>query len=207
MLCSHPIAGRRARPCSARVCFETLMLHKCVTAIVTLDPAALRTGSASSSVWDRGFSDNGAGTGQLWPGHFTLSVKLNSAVQASVSMQGRHWESQGRQTQCAAHSAVQAQLELQNHTFSLPPNSDNSDAPRTGDAGRPCRLPPHTCRHGSSPRHAEAVGTAVSQPFNSCHWVSKHKQCFPDAAKPECWVEARQSKQTHLLAWQQAPSC
>ena len=63
MLCSHSIAGRRARPCDARICCETLVLHRCVIANGELDPAALETGSASSSFWDRGFNANGAGTG------------------------------------------------------------------------------------------------------------------------------------------------
>ena len=41
MLCGHPIAGRCARPCDARMCSETLELHICVVANGRLDPAAL----------------------------------------------------------------------------------------------------------------------------------------------------------------------
>ena len=145
MLCSHPIAGRCARPCDGRMCSETLVLLTCAIASGKRGPAAFKLSGTKKP------NDNGTERGHAWPGQLTLSA---TCCAGAGSHTGSHCKSRRRQRQCAPHSKGRAQPELQFHTLLCLPDTYSPDALRTGRVEHACCLSPtHLLAGPPNPRH------------------------------------------------------
>ena len=189
-------------------------------------PCSALTGSASSSVLDRGLNDIGAATGHAWPGptHTFCYLLCRCPHRAATA------HHKGNQHSVLHKARCQAQLELQHDTLLCLPHTDNLDALQTGDASQ-AACPARTCCLGSRPRHAEAVARLFSSlPASVITSASTKRASLMLSSRDwsaclctgptdpvsqstsTCWPGSRphlprQADQTHLLAWQRAPSC